>query len=259
MGTVFSMQRFIEDFLIRQGLDDLDQYAVSLANLYDEKRSFFSQKEFLARMYRIRTVMFKNKQEVGRSEIEKILLTKLDQRFQKKNSYSQIQFPGGVAPECKRLHSRLRTIKRTLLEFKKAVEARAIDGFWRARSKHQLRSKPECIAQTFLAVFLKGVIGDRGFILREFMSGIGFVDVGILFGCTMHLIELKILEGSLSGDLQLAKYMENENRSSGWLLLFDARRRENRGQIPVKQIVNGKKINIMVIDINPLIPSKIKH
>lgn len=40
-------------------------------------------------------------------------------------------------------------------------------------------------------MFARGVLGKKDVMLREIASGIGFVDVGILFGQTLHLVELR--------------------------------------------------------------------
>jgi len=130
-----------------------------------------------------------------------------------------------LAPARVRLRAHRRSILALLAEFKKAVEARAVDAFWISRTKHRLRLKPEKIAQTLLAIFAKGALGRQGLVLREFASGIGFVDVGIAFASVLHLIELKILKGQLTGANQLAAYMRTEGRNEGWLVLIDTRSR----------------------------------
>jgi hypothetical protein len=48
---VFSIQRFIEDYLNKRRLNDADQYAVALANLYDDYRHGSSKDDFLQRMW----------------------------------------------------------------------------------------------------------------------------------------------------------------------------------------------------------------
>ena len=61
-------------------------------------------------------------------------------------------------------------------------------------------------------------------VMREFASGVGFVDVGISFGATLHLVELKILTGTLTAASQVATYMAMERRTTGWLLPVERRR-----------------------------------
>ncbi len=107
-----------------------------------------------------------------------------------------------------------------MCEFKRAVEARAVDAFWDSRKKRILRSRPEKIAQGRLAVFARGVVGGDGLVLREIASGIGFVDVGVSFGGALHLIELKILKRQPTGANQLATYMTTEGRAIAGRLGF---------------------------------------
>ena len=142
-----------------------------------------------------------------------------------------------------------------LSEFKKMIEARGIDSFWISRTKGQLRLRAETIAQVLLAAFAKGVIGNDGFVLREFGSGIWFVDVGVSFGSVLHLIELKVLKaGKFTGASQLATYMETEERKKGWLVIIDARKRQS-ATIPAKVRTSTGSIAVIVVNVNPAPPS----
>jgi hypothetical protein len=256
---IFSVQRYIEDYFERRQLEDLDQYAVRLANLYGQRRSRCSRDEFLQQMRRVRTTFYRNNRAIDREEFDGRLLRALDQKFaSKKNSRNPWfdEFPGGVAQERQRLRRERRTIGGLLTGYKGAVQARAVDAFWRSRREGRLRRRPETIAQSLLAVFVKGVLGDRGIVLRELASGVGFVDVGVLFGQTMHLVEIKVLTGRLTGDLQLATYMGTEGRSRGWLVLMDARRQDRRPALPSTIDVDEGLITVVRVDLNPVAPSK---
>lgn len=109
-----------------------------------------------------------------------------------------------------------------------------------------------------LAIFLEGTIATAGsgLVLRELSSGIGFVDIGVLFSTTLHLIELKVLVKRIKGPSQINAYMEIEGRSEGWLLFFDARDHLSRKQIPGSIQAPAGVIRTMVIDINPVAPSR---
>jgi hypothetical protein len=98
---------------------------------------------------------------------------------------------------------------------------------------------------------------DRGLTFREVLSGAGFVDFVVLLSRTPHLIELKIMREHYEGAAQLGTYMEKESRKEGWLVLFDARTHLNRTSIPLKTQVRGGVINNVVVDINPVSPSRI--
>jgi hypothetical protein len=143
-----------------------------------------------------------------------------------------------------------------LEQFRRAVEARGVDSFWVSRAAGRLRGRPERIAQALLAVFVKGVIGNRGVVLREVASGVGFVDVGILLSRIMHLVELKVIRGSLKGASQLRQYMRTEGRRRGWLVVMDARRRDRRTPIQTRLATPGGTIDTIVVEINPEAPSK---
>jgi hypothetical protein len=153
-----------------------------------------------------------------------------------------------------------RSVAKTLEAFKRAVEARAIDAMWRSRAKGKLRSRPETIAQGLLAVFVQKVLWNGGgFVLREMASGVGFVDVAIIFASAVHLVEMKVLKsGKLVGVSQLTSYMRTENRKQGWLVVFDARALKDRIELPSVISTDDGVVRLIVVDINPVAPSKVK-
>lgn len=252
---IFSVQRFLEDYFERRGLADVDQYAIRVANAFERVGAKASQKAMVREIRRLRTVFYHRNRYLIREDFETRLASTLRTRFKKKrNDASFTTFVRSFAPARVRLRGRRRSIGALLLEFKRAVEARAIDAFWDSRGKQLMRSKPEKIAQALLAVFAKGVLGTKGVVLREMASGIGFVDVGISFGGAVHLIELKILKRQLTGASQLAAYMRTEGRTKGWLLLIDARTAPKRKALPVRIDVRPGSITTVVIDVNPVVP-----
>lgn len=258
---IFSIQRYLEDYFQRQGLGDSDQYAVQLANLYDRYRDAGSVDDFLHRMRRVRTVFYRSNRNLDRAAFDRRLVGALDRRFggkKKARDCPVFAFPGGIAPEASRIRRERRTIRAILNNFKTAVEGRAVDAFWRSRRVGSLRNRPEVIAQSLLAVFAKGVVADQGIVFRELASGVGFVDVAILLGKTLHLIEIKILKGNLTGDVQLATYMTTEGRTRGWLLLVDARKPESRPELPRTLSVTRGTISVLAVDIRPVAPSRKK-
>jgi hypothetical protein len=104
-------------------------------------------------------------------------------------------------------------------------------------------------------MFARGVLGNDGLVMREIVSGIGFVDVGITFGKTLHLVELKILKGKLTGPNQLAAYMRTEQRREGWLLLIDVRKtRSVKNTIPETIYTPEGVIRVVTVDANPAAP-----
>jgi hypothetical protein len=258
---IFSIQRFLEDYFEKRNFSDRDQYAVSIANLYDKSRHKSTRKQFIASVHRIRTIFYKNNPTVDRAGFESTLIDLLDSRFEKKNAgEADFKFVGGLTSEKRRLaRQHHKTIAQILSVFGLAIEARAIDSFWISRKKGELRSRPEGIAQSLLAVFLKGVFELRkGYVLREFQSGVGYVDVGVIRWGKMHIIEIKVITKSFTGPSQLGKYMKTESQNTGWLVVFDARPHSKKTTIPHTLALPAGKIHVLSIDINPLPPSKVR-
>lgn len=259
MQSVFSIQRFIEDYLVRLGLEDTDQYSVRLANLYEDHRCDYDYDDFLERISRIRTVVFRNNRGVTRGDVEGKLVASLDRRFMGKGGLEcPREFPGGLVTERRRLERQKRRSLSILLgEFKQAVEAKALDGFWESRKRGKLKAQPEVIGQALLAIFLKGVLRNgNGIVLREIGSGIGFVDVGVIFGSVLHLVEIKMLHNAVVGVEQLHDYMRHEQRPEGWLVLFDCRPAANRSVVPTVLNNTAGTVRVLTIDINPVAPSR---
>ncbi len=253
---IFSIQRYVEDYAAKRNLNDTDQYAVKLANLYDgERAKCDSGDEFLRKMHRIRTSFFVGN-GLDRSRFENQLLSRLDRKFKKKINPIDV-FPGGVKASRAKLARKTRSIGNVLAQFKSDVEARAVDAFWQSRMKLKLMPKPETIGQALIALFIKGVLDGKGLVFREVGSGIGFVDIVVFLSATPHLIELKMLKGKMTGASQLQDYMRQENRNTGWLVLFDARAHKSRKEtIPSRISVPEGTISVLVVEINPVPPSR---
>jgi len=255
---LFTVQTYLEDYLRRRNINDADGYGVRLANLYFHSRSEMDTDEFLRKVRRIKTVVFVNNDIEDRAEFEKSLIGLLDKQFKKKLLSDNPSFPGGIELERNKFQRLPRkTVDTMLKEFKSAVEARAIDAFWNSRKKGTLRLKPEKIAQSLFAVFAKGVLRDRGIILREISSGTGFVDIGLVFSSTLHLIEIKMLTKHFEGIEQLNRYMHIEKRNRGYLVIIDALKPESKLKLSKSIKMPDGLIKIYIVDINPSPPSSL--
>lgn len=253
---IFSIQRFLEDYFERRGLLDLDQYAVKVANLYGRLRPTGTDEALLHSMRRVRTAFFRNNVNLNRVTFERDLLAVLDRQFQKKSLLTE--FPGGISRDRAYLQRRRKSMWLFLDRFRQAVESRAVDVLWQSRKKGRLLHRPEHIGQGLLAIFFKGILDSNthGLVLREMYSGTGFVDVAIVFTKVPHLVEIKVLTSRFTGASQLQTYMRMEGRKEGWLLLFDARSPNGRVQIPDLIDTEDGRIRILLVDINPIPPSR---
>ncbi len=258
---IFSIQHYLEDYFHQRNFSDVDQYAVKLANLYARRRKDHAEAEFLKAMRHLQTVFYRNNSEFDRASVERDILRRLDRKFKKKLSNpGELEFPGGVASERAKLQKLpRRSIAALLRLFKHATESRAVDTLWNSRSTGRLRPRPEKVAQGMLSLFAIGVLlNGRGNVLRELVSGVGFVDVVVMFGSVPHLVELKVIRGAFTGVAQLAAYMATEGRREGWLVLFDARPSNKRSALSEKIDVPAGTIRVVVVDINPIPPSRLR-
>jgi hypothetical protein len=256
---LFTIQTYLEEYLIKRNLVDTDGYAVRLANLYYYNRLDTNDELFLQKISRINTVLFLNNGINNRKEFEYLLIQRLDNKFKKKLISGNLSFPGGTEVERKKFQQVPRlTINVLLNEFSSSIESKAIDTFWLSRKKGSLIQNPEKIAQGLFAMFTKGTLLNRsGIILREFLSGIGYVDVGIIFSSTLHLVEIKILTDDITGPVQLEQYMKTEKRKEGSLLIFDTLKPKEKIEIPSIISMPVGKIKVYRIDINPIPPSRL--
>jgi Holliday junction resolvase-like predicted endonuclease len=152
------------------------------------------------------------------------------------------------------------SIKKFLEEFKHSIEAEVVDSFWDSRAeKGKLRKNPELQAQECLGLFAKAKLEQRGALIREAKSGVGYVDVLVTFSSGLvHVVELKILKGNdIPGPAQLATYMKQRKRNEGWLVFFDARKCDGRKSVPDTLRRASGTIRTVVIDINPVPPSRL--
>ena len=254
---IFRMQAYLEDYFNKRRFVDSDGYAANLANFYSHNRFIIDEASFLNKVHKINTTFFANNSIENRREFEANLIEKLDKKFKKKQS--EVLFPGGVIKEKENFSYLPRlTINHLLDVFCFAVEARAIDQFWVSRKKGILRDHAEKIGQGLFATFVEGSLIDRkGFSIKEFQSGIGFVDFVVVLSNIPHLVEMKVLKDSFSGVNQLEQYMKTERRSKGSLLVFDSGLSQGKIELPPKIVTATGEIKIYRANINPIPPSRL--
>ncbi len=254
---IFRIQVYLEDYFNKSQLIDSDGYAVNLANMYSHDRLKIDEISFLKKVHKINTTFFANNSIDNRREIEAKLVKKLDKKFKKKQS--KTMFPGGIVKEKENFSYLPRlTINHLLDMFCSAVEARAVDQFWVSRKKGLLRDHPEKIGQGLFATFVEGsLIFRNGLSIKEFQSGIGFVDFVVVLSTIPHLIEMKVLKDSFSGANQLEQYMKTERRNRGSLLVFDSGLSQVKIDLPPRIETATGKIKVYRADINPKPPSSL--
>lgn len=254
---IFSIQAHIENYFNVRQINDTDGYALRFAKYYFNNRIRLQMDDLFAGLAGIKTILFRNNLTVEKPKLIRALVGSLDEAFPAETRL-EISFPGGLRSERKKLSARAKriTIRNLLQLFKEAVEARGIDIFWESRKRGKLRPKPEKIAQGLFAVFCRDTPSGVD-VLREFVSGIGFVDAALLISRTIHLVEIKILTNSFLGVEQLEEYMKKEGKQTGYLLVFDARPHEKRSETPSFLDVSCGRIHVVRIDINPIAPSRL--
>lgn len=133
-----------------------------------------------------------------------------------------------------------------------------MNSFWESRTKGRLKNRPEKLGQELFGVFARTKLAARGSAIREGTSGIGFVDVLVTFSSGLvHVVELKMLKGKdIPGPAQLATYMNHKRRQEGWLVFFDARKPSAKHAVPTRFRTAPGTIRTLLIDINPVQPSK---
>jgi hypothetical protein len=257
---IFSIQSYLEDYFNRRGWGDPDQYAVALARLYDRERHGKTTPAFLAAMKSIRTTFYRRNNHLDRAEFEGKLLSALDTRFKKKRLlFASTAVAERVETSGSRLVSLSRiTIRKFLEEFKNTIEAEAVNSFWDSRAKGKLKKRPEKLGQELFGVFARTRLAQRGSAMREVASGIGFVDVLVTFSSGLvHVIELKMLKRKdIPGPAQLRTYMNHKRRQEGWLVFLDARNPKLKNPVPKKIKSGSGTIRTVLIEINPIPPSK---
>lgn len=253
---MLEIQAIVEDFMHQISATDNDGYAQKLSTLFFENcLSHNTQEIFVEKARKIKTVFFVQNQNINKNVFLQMLSNKLFSTYKKKVP----NIDGSIFADVVKKQT---TIKRmsigSLLEdFRYAIESRGINQFWKSRKDNTLQNHPEEIAQANLAVFTLGVLSNKsyGHVFREFASGIGYVDLGIQFSSTLHLLELKILKNKLIGPNQLAEYMKSEKRKISHLVVFDSRPPQEKTSISNQINVESGIVKIHLIDINPKAPS----
>ncbi len=255
---IYSLQAYIEDYLSRRNIQDDDGYAIRLTVMFYRFRSQMSDENFISKIHRIHTTLFKNNR-INRLDFELTILKRIDANINKTFPGLSEYYSDVIEKEKDIVFCQKKlTMKSIITGFKHSIESKSIDLFWESRKEGKLRPKAEKIAQGLFTIYTSGEFIQRhGIVLREVMSGVGYVDCMVIISSVVHLVEIKILKSTLTGTRQLEEYMRGEQRNIGNLLVIDALRPANKITIPEYIDVKEGRIYIYAIDINPNVPSSL--
>jgi len=147
-----------------------------------------------------------------------------------------------------------------LRHFAAFISANKRMAFWQpgGNRTHKWRAKPERQAQDLSHAFLKGTFGERIEVLEEVASGAGRIDIYVrCHGGLAAILELKMLGCTYSstyafqGAEQITHYMVNKGVHLGFLVIFDARVRENGLGIGPSVAVGRHTVNVVFADVRP--------
>ena len=136
---------------------------------------------------------------------------------------------------------------------------------WRSvgKGKHEWVEHPEARAQDTVAAFLSGGFAKRIEVLEAVAAGAGFVDLYVIGeGRFRAIVELKMLgEGysstyAFAGENQITHYMDQKKVAIGYLVIFDARKRDFGKRPEEATVPTNKTIRVLLVDVRPDSPSK---
>ena len=147
----------------------------------------------------------------------------------------------------------------SLKEFSISISSDSRMHFWqwdKTKNDYKWTSNPEELSKQFLIQFLNAKFGkDNIEILQETRAGAGFIDLYIILnGGLKVIIELKMCGGgysssyAVSGKDQIIHYQKNRNTKIGFLIIFDARKRDFAKELKEVQTLDGHTIFSVAID-----------
>ena len=154
----------------------------------------------------------------------------------------------------------LQDIKEAIHVFQESVQNESRMSFWHKNSKDKRKyhwvAKPESLGKLLLQTSLKGCFRDNILTIEECGAGAGRIDLYLNLNSEISLlVELKMCgEGystnyALHGFEQLNHYMKARKVGVGYLIIFDARKRDFEKGIPKTKIVDEGIIYTFVIDV----------
>ena len=156
-------------------------------------------------------------------------------------------------------------LEECLTEFSAFVAGDKRMTFWSAdgNGAHKWTSRPEHVAKDLLHTALKMRFRARIEVFEEIPAGAGRIDLYIRCqGGLAVVLELKMLGApsysttyAFSGQDQVVHYMESKGVKLGYLVLFDARRRDFGTGLNPTTTVNASTVRVFFVDVRPEAPS----
>lgn len=154
-----------------------------------------------------------------------------------------------------------------LCEFKKTVEKYNTQNFWKYENgKTKWISRPEKQAQILLLLYLRSVFNPNVEVLEEVIIGEGRMDIYIIIPPGIKIIiELKMCGVGYSSSYaqgsveQIVAYMEKKECSIGFVMIFDARRRDQAKGFDEVYKLNNKSIKTIIVNVAYGTPSKLRN
>jgi tetratricopeptide (TPR) repeat protein len=151
------------------------------------------------------------------------------------------------------------TFEAALADFAKMIAADQRKGFWRIEDKtRKWIQSPENYGRNLLHAYLKAAFKDQINLFRELDAGAGRLDVLVqLAGGLNIILELKMCGQPYSssyaaeGEVQILHYMENRGVHLGYLIVFDARARDNGKPLLATRSADRFTVGEIFVDVRP--------
>ncbi len=152
-----------------------------------------------------------------------------------------------------------------LEDFANYVQSEKRMTFWRSGDCNDRRwtARPEEHAKNLLHTFLRGRFGNSAYTFEEITAGAGKVDLFVVPPDRKNaVVELKMCGKPYSkayaqeGKEQLLHYMKSKDARTGYLLVFDSRRRDFACGFTRSETISGMLLATLVVDVRPYVKQK---
>lgn len=160
----------------------------------------------------------------------------------------------------------IESLEQCLIDFCQFIKTDKRMTFWKfnnAERRHTWIISPEHHGQTLLHTFIKSRFGNNVEVMEEVSTGAGRIDIYLRFQNGLKtIVELKMCGNGYSGGYaldgleQLTHYLENKQTHLGYLLIFDARKRDLGKGINSQYLRGNYTIRSYIADVRPTVKVK---